>query len=95
MWARGGETEIACFYDISAKNEIKAIFTPQRIAFAPIRNPYWTGLLLTHVNGHFGAVNVMKRSCAAPISSRVTYPIGVHTIQASFSYRHEKVSGIV
>ena len=45
----------------------EAIFSLQRIAFAPIRKLYQTWLLVTHKNGDFCAVSVTKRGCAGSI----------------------------
>ena len=53
------------------------------------------GLLFTHTNSDFGSIAVTERSRAAPRRSlkwRVTYRIGIHTIQDSFSCRQEKLS---
>ena len=62
------------------------MFALYQIAFAPIRKPYWIGLLFTHEKGDFGAISVTERSFPAPISKwRVTYRIGVHTIPHGLS----------
>ena len=53
------------------------------------------GLLFTRTNSDFGSIAVTERSRAAPRRSlkwRVTYRIGIHTIQDSFSCRQEKLS---
>ena len=54
-------------------------FTLYRMAFAPPRQSYWIGLLLTHENGDFGAVFVTERNCATP-SSKVKSRIVVHIV---------------
>ena len=54
--------------------------------FAPAQKPYRIGILFTRKNGDFGAISVTERSSTAPRRSlkwRVTYRIGVHTIQDS------------
>ena len=38
------------------------------IAFAPAQKLYQIGFLFTHKNGDFGAISVIKGSCATPIS---------------------------
>ena len=60
--------------------------------FMSSRKPYRIGLLLTHMNGDFGAISATAGSCAAPrrsLERRVTYRIGVHTMSDSYSCRHE------
>ena len=52
---------------------IGKVLTLYRIDFAPARKPYRIGHLFAHKNGHFGAISVTERSCAAPISKVESY----------------------
>ena len=47
---------------------IKPIVTLYQVAFTPAQKQYRRGILFTHKNGDLGAISVMERSCAAPIS---------------------------
>ena len=50
------------------RKQSEAFFTLYRVAFTPAQKQYRIGLLFTHKKGDFGAISVMERRCAAPIS---------------------------
>ena len=79
------------------RKQSEAFVTLYQVAFTPAQKQYWIGLLFTHKNGDLGAISVTERCCAAlrpSLKWRVTYRIGVHTIQDSFQCQQNKVSGI-
>ena len=68
MFAKYADKEVLNCLTWSDLRRMKAIFTPYRKPFAPPRNYYSIGLLVTQKNGCGGAISVTERSCAAPIS---------------------------
>ena len=70
---------------------IKAVFILCRRAFVRARKPYRKGFLFRHKNGDFSNEAALRQS----LKWSVTYRIGVHAIQDSYSGRDEKLSGRV
>ena len=78
----------------SGKVHIGQVFILYQITFAPPRKLYRIGLLFKNCCG--GAVSVMERRCAAPISrveSHISDRCSYYPRQ--LSYRYEKLSGFL